>query len=142
MCAMISWLFIGSNDGRPPQAYKENLVSLTYEIARMSGHVVDFNTCNKCLTAKLLKQSYQYHDFRKFFFFFKFYRRHHELVSQFNVGFKISFAPRPIRTRILCRLSIQGQKIMVRTDFSDQFRKKHVTNVLAMIKIRCDSLHA
>ena len=29
MCAMISGLFIGSNDGRPPQAYKENIVSLT-----------------------------------------------------------------------------------------------------------------
>ena len=28
MCAMISGLFIGSNDGRPPQAYKENIVSL------------------------------------------------------------------------------------------------------------------
>ena len=25
---MISGLFIGSNDGRPPQAYKENIVSL------------------------------------------------------------------------------------------------------------------
>ena len=30
MCAMISGLFIGSNDGRPPQAYKENLVSLKF----------------------------------------------------------------------------------------------------------------
>ena len=29
MCAMISGLFIGNNDGRPPQAYKENLVSLS-----------------------------------------------------------------------------------------------------------------
>ena len=28
MCAMISGLFIGSNDGRPPQAYKENIVPL------------------------------------------------------------------------------------------------------------------
>ena len=28
MCAMISGMFIGSNDGGPPQAYKENLVSL------------------------------------------------------------------------------------------------------------------
>ena len=28
MCAMISGLFIGINDRRPPQAYKENLVSL------------------------------------------------------------------------------------------------------------------
>ena len=25
---MISGLFIGSNDGRPPKAYKENIVSL------------------------------------------------------------------------------------------------------------------
>ena len=29
MCAMISGLFIGSNDGRPPNPYKENLDSLT-----------------------------------------------------------------------------------------------------------------
>ena len=29
MCDMISGLFIGSNDGRPPQAYKENIVSLS-----------------------------------------------------------------------------------------------------------------
>ena len=28
MCAMKSGLFIGSNDGRPPNPYKENLVSL------------------------------------------------------------------------------------------------------------------
>ena len=28
MCSMISGLFIGSNDGRPPQAYKEIIVSL------------------------------------------------------------------------------------------------------------------
>ena len=28
MCAMISGLFIGSNDGWPPQAYKENIFSL------------------------------------------------------------------------------------------------------------------
>ena len=32
MYAMISGLFIGSNDGRPPQAYKENIVSLSSEI--------------------------------------------------------------------------------------------------------------
>ena len=33
MCAMISGLFIGSNDGRPPQAYKENFVSLKVKLA-------------------------------------------------------------------------------------------------------------
>ena len=32
MCSMISGLFIGSNDGRPPQAYKEIIVSLRLDI--------------------------------------------------------------------------------------------------------------
>ena len=40
-----------------------------------SSHVDDFNTRNKCLTAKLLKQDYRYHKFRKAFS--KFYRRHY-----------------------------------------------------------------
>ena len=40
----------------------------------------------KCLTAKLLKQGYRYHKLRKAFS--KFYRRHNELVSKFNVGLK------------------------------------------------------
>ena len=41
---------------------------------------------NKCLTAKLLKQGYRYHKLRKAFS--KFYRRHYELISKFNVGLK------------------------------------------------------
>ena len=40
----------------------------------------------KGLTAKLLKQGYQYHKLRKAFS--KFYRRHFELISKFNVGLK------------------------------------------------------
>ena len=51
-----------------------------------SSHVDDFNTRNKCLTAKLLKQGYRYHKLRKVFS--KFYRRHYELISKFNVGLK------------------------------------------------------
>ena len=50
------------------------------------SHVDDFNTRNKCLTAKLLKQGYRYHKLRKAFS--KFYRRHYELISKFNVGLK------------------------------------------------------
>ena len=38
------------------------------------------------LTAKLLKQVYRYHKLRKTFS--KFYRRHYELISKFNVGLK------------------------------------------------------
>ena len=39
-----------------------------------------------CLTAKLLKQGYRYHKLRNASF--KFYRRHNELISKFNVGLK------------------------------------------------------
>ena len=54
--------------------------------ARVSSHVADFNARNKSLTAKLLQQGYRYHKLRKTFS--KFYRRHYELVSKFNVGLK------------------------------------------------------
>ena len=52
----------------------------------MSSHVTDFNTRNKLLIAKLLYQGYRYHKLRKAFS--KFYRRHSDLVSKFNVGLK------------------------------------------------------
>ena len=52
--------------------------------ARVCNHVADFNARYKCLTAKLLQQSYRYHKLRKTFS--KFYRRHYELISKFNVG--------------------------------------------------------
>ena len=45
-----------------------------------------FNGRNKSLTAKLLQQGYRYHKLRKTFS--KFYCRHFELVSKFNVGLK------------------------------------------------------
>ena len=51
-----------------------------------SSHVADFNARNKSLTAKLLQQGYRYHKLRKTFS--KFYRRHYEFVSKFNVGLK------------------------------------------------------
>ena len=52
--------------------------------ARVSSHVADFNTRNKILTAKLLKQAYRYHKLRKTLS--NFYRRHYDLVSKFNTG--------------------------------------------------------
>ena len=59
-------------------------VSQLIRLARVCSHVDDFNTRNKFLTAKLLKQCYRYHKLRKAFS--KFYRRHYELISKFNVG--------------------------------------------------------
>ena len=61
-------------------------ISQLIRFARVCSHVDDFYTRNKCLTAKLLKQGYRYHKLRKAFS--KFYRRHHEMISKFNVGLK------------------------------------------------------
>ena len=54
-------------------------ISQLIRFARVCNHVTDFNARNKCLTAKLLQQGYT---------FSKFYRRHYELISQYNVGLK------------------------------------------------------
>ena len=48
--------------------------------ARVCNHVTDFNARSKCLTTKLLQQGYRYLS--------KFYRRHYELISKYNVGLK------------------------------------------------------
>ena len=43
-------------------------ISQLIRFARVCSHVDDFNTRNKCLTAKLLKQGYRYHKLRDDFF--------------------------------------------------------------------------
>ena len=42
-------------------------ISQLIKFARVCSHVDDFNARNKCLTAKLFKQSYRYHKLRKAF---------------------------------------------------------------------------
>ena len=42
-------------------------ISQLIPFARVSSHVADFNTRNKFLTQKLLKQGYRYHKLRKTF---------------------------------------------------------------------------
>ena len=46
----------------------EVYISQLIIFARVCSHIEDFNACNKCLTAKLLKQGYRYHKLRKAFF--------------------------------------------------------------------------
>ena len=55
-------------------------ISQLIRFARVCNHV----------TAKLIPQGFRYHKFRKSFS--KFYRRHYELISKFNVGLKTLFA--------------------------------------------------
>ena len=74
-------------DGDVPYSISYGVyISQLIRFARVSSHVADFNTRNKSLTAKLLQQRYRYHKLQKTFS--KFYRRHFELVSKFNVGLK------------------------------------------------------
>ena len=74
-------------DGDVPRSTSYGVcISQLIRFARVSSYVADFNARNKSLTAKLLQQGYRYHKLRKTFS--KFYRRHYELVSKFDVGLK------------------------------------------------------
>ena len=61
-------------------------ISQLIGFVRVCSHLDDFNTRNKCLIAKLLKQGHRYHKVKQAFS--KFYRRHYELIIKFNVGLK------------------------------------------------------
>ena len=96
-------------------------ISQLKSFARVCRHVDDFNTRNKCLTAKLPKEGYTYHKLRTAFS--KLYRRHNELVSKFNVGLKSLLHQGLSETEFYGDLIYKFNKIRGMTDFSDQFRK-------------------
>ena len=76
-------------DGDVPRSASYGVfISQLIRFARVSSHVDDFNTRNKVLTAKLLRQgcTCRYHKLRKAFS--KFYRRHFDIVCKYNVGLK------------------------------------------------------
>ena len=74
-------------DGDVPRSASYGVyISQLIRFAGVFSHVDDFNTRNKVLTAKLLRQGYRYHKLRKAFS--KFYPRHFDIVSKYNVGLK------------------------------------------------------
>ena len=88
----------------------------------MSSHEVDFNTRNKILTAKLLKQGYRYHKLRKTFS--KFYRRHYDLVSKFNVGLKYFLKQGISESEFYGDLCINLEKLLGGKTFRISLEKK------------------
>ena len=118
---IVNFPFLDSNVPRRPSygVYISQLI----RFARVCSHVDDFNTRNKCLTAKLLKQGYRYHKLRKAFS--KFYRRHYELISKFNVGLKSLLHQGLSEPEFYGDLAYKFKKIRGMADFSDQFRKKY-----------------
>ena len=92
-------------------------ISQLIKFARVCSHAEDFNARNKCFTTKLLKQGHRYHKLRKAFS--KFYRRHYELISKFNVGLKSLLNLGLSEPGFYGDLVYKFKKIMGRTDFSD-----------------------
>ena len=88
---------------------------------RVSSYVVDFNTRNKLLTQKLLKQGYRYHKLRKTFS--KFYRRYYDLISKFHVGLKSLLRQGLSEPDFYGDLVYKLKKIVGSNNFSAQFIK-------------------
>ena len=80
-----------------------------------------FNTRNKLLTQKLLKQGYRYHKLRKTFS--KFYRRYYDLISKFQVGLKSLLRQGLSEPDFYGDLVYKLKKIVGSNNFSAQFIK-------------------
>ena len=87
----------------------------------MSSLVNDFNTRNKILTAKLLRQGYRYHKLRKAFS--KFYRRHFKLVCKYNVGLKTLLLQDSAEPKFYGDLVYKFRNIIGKYDFPYHFKK-------------------
>ena len=90
-------------------------ISQLIRFARVCNHVTDFNARNKCLPAKLLQQGYRYHKLRKTFS--KFYRRHYELISKYNVELKTLLSEALSEPEFYGDLVYKFKKLIVINDF-------------------------
>ena len=96
-------------------------ISQLIRFARVSIHVDDFNTRNKVLTAKPLRQGYRYHKRRKAFS--KFYRRPFAIVSNYNVGLKTLLLQGLSEPEFFGDLMYKFRKIIGKNDFPCHFKK-------------------
>ena len=109
-------------DGDVPRSASYGVcISQLILFARVSSHVDDFNTRNNVLTAKLLRQGYRYHKLRKAFS--KFYRRHFDIVSKYNVGLKTLLLQGLSEPEFYGDLVYKIRKIIGKNDFPYHFKK-------------------
>ena len=109
-------------DGNVPRSASYGVyISQLIRFARVSSDVDDFNTRNKVLTAKLLRQGYRYHKLRKAFS--KFCRRHFDIVSKYNVGLKILLLQGLSEPEFYGDLVYKFRKIIGKNDFPYHFKK-------------------
>ena len=117
-------------DGDVPRSTSYGVyISQLIRFARASSYVADFNTRNKLLTQKLLKQGYRYHKLRKTFS--KFYRRYYDLISKFQVGLKSLLRQGLSKPDFYGDLVYKLKKIVGSNNFSAQFIKiiSHYKNI-------------
>ena len=109
-------------DGDVPRSTSYGVyISQLIRFARASSYVTDFNTRNKLLTQKLLKQGYRYHKLPKTFS--KFYRRYYDLISKFQVGLKSLLRQGLSEPDFYGDLVYKLKKIVGSNNFSAQFIK-------------------
>ena len=86
-----------------------------------SSYVTDFNTRNKLLIQKLLKQGYWYHKLRKTWS--NFFRRYYDLISRFQVGLKSLLCEGLLEHKFYGDLVYKLKKLVGSNIFSAQFIK-------------------
>ena len=109
-------------DGDVPRSTSYGVyISQLIRFARSSSYVADFNTRNKLLTQKLLKQGYRYHLLRKTFS--KSYRRYYDFISKFQCGLKSLLRQGLSEPDFYGDFVYKLKKIIGSNDFSAQFIK-------------------
>ena len=124
-------------DGDTPRSTSCGVyISQLIRFARVSGHVDDFNTRTEVLTVKLLRQGYRNHKIRKAFS--KFYRRHFDIVSKYNVGLKTVLLRGLSEPEFYVDLVYKFRKIIGKNYFPYHFKKI----IVRYKKMFCNRLHA
>ena len=109
-------------DGDVPRSTSYGVyISQLIRFVRVSSHVGDFNTRNQVLTAKLLRQGYRYHKIRKAFS--KFYWRHFDIVSKYNVRLKTLLLEGLSEPELYGDLVYKFRNINGKNDFPYNFKK-------------------
>ena len=96
-------------------------ISQLIRFSRASNYVADFNTRNKLLAQKLLKQGHRCHKIHKPFS--KFYRRYYDSISKFQVGLRSLLRQGLLESDFYGDLVYKLKKIVGSNNFSAQFIK-------------------
>ena len=117
------------------------LVKILMFPTHLISYITDFNTHNKLLTQKLLKQGHRYHELRKTFS--KFYRQYYDLTSNVQVGLKFLLCQGLSEIEFYGDLMYKLNRIVRSNNFSGQFIKQFlIIKRLALTLTYCNRLHA